>query len=66
MLKLKIIKQNNEDFYQPDQGVDYISHSSVQTCKEGSMGFLLMQLRAANGNVYFWYNARSRLWNRQL
>ena len=55
-LKCKIMKQNNEDFYQPNQGVDYIAHSSVRTCKQVCMGFLLLRLRAANGNVCFRYS----------
>jgi hypothetical protein len=58
-LKLKIIQQNNEIFYQPNPGVVYISHSSVRTCKQGCTGFLVMRLR-------FRYNARSRLWIWQL
>jgi hypothetical protein len=39
MLKFKIIKQNNEGFYQPNPGVDYISHSSVQLVNKATWDF---------------------------
>jgi hypothetical protein len=49
----KIITLNNNS---TNQDVDYISHSSIQTCKQSCMGFLFLQLGTANGNVHFRYS----------
>jgi hypothetical protein len=51
---IQIENHSNEiikDFRQSNQGVDYITHSSVPSCKHGYMGFLLTQLCAVGGNV---------------
>lgn len=52
--------KNHEDVYQPNLGcrLDYISHSTVPTCKQGCMGFMLMWLCAASGNIHFRHNTR--------
>ena len=63
---IKSLNQTKDNFFQPNRGVDYTSHSSVQTCKQGCGGFFLMQFRADKGNVHLTYNAGRRLWISQL